>query len=226
MIANLHCSRTVTPGSRECHHLQQSVANRANAANRKTSSAQARSSTNSNRESNHNNVVVRAVNGNHSIGSFTSPQGMMRRIATVPVAMEGNTPVSSVTHASGMPSAANQPTVEAATEREETETRNTNAAGPAKGMAQNDVGLVNIKMFVKTQLFPKCKFIIKESDLEYKLDPNSIAQRCLTYLDMKGQGEAAFWQKWSGTVARELNVRRNHCQHYCKKAFLCVSIHG
>ena len=80
--------------------------------------------------------------------------------------------------------------------------------------------MVHVKMYVKADLFAKRKFIIKDSELEYSQASNSICRQCLQFCNMVGTHEHKWWDKWKKTVRDELTTRRNHCQNYCKDAFM------
>ena len=84
-----------------------------------------------------------------------------------------------------------------------------------------DATEIQVKTYVKYDLFPKRKFIINASELEYSQDENSIARQCLRACNMEGVvGEDKWWEKWKRTVGKELNERRNHCQNYLKNEFM------
>lgn len=79
---------------------------------------------------------------------------------------------------------------------------------------------MHVKIYVRDDLFPKRKFIIKDSELDYSHEPSSIARQCLQYCNMEGHEEHKWWDTWKKTVKDELNIRRNHCQNYCKDEFM------
>ena len=77
-----------------------------------------------------------------------------------------------------------------------------------------------VKVYVREDLFPKRKFVISDADLDYSQLPSSIARQCLQYCNMEGPSEHQWWDTWKRLVKDELNHRRNHCQNYCKDAFM------
>lgn len=79
---------------------------------------------------------------------------------------------------------------------------------------------IQVKTYVKHDLFPKRKFILKEAELDYSQDPNSIARQCLRFCNMEGADEHRWWEMWKKTVKDELTKKRNHCQNYCKDEFM------
>ena len=141
-----------------------------------------------------------------------SPQQLNLTIHT------GDTPESSLTHQSRTPSSGKSTDTRALSQErlqcseESTCKRST--------VATMDATLITIKVHVKHDLFPKKKFIIHESELDYSHDKNSIAFQCLEACNVKGPDRAIWWEKWKRTVQMELTTRRNHCQNYCKDAFM------
>jgi len=79
---------------------------------------------------------------------------------------------------------------------------------------------IHIQVYVRSDLWPKIKFILNESVLEYSQDKNSICRQCLKWVHQVGKGEYEFWHRWKGTVDQEIRDRRNHCQNAMKKEYM------
>jgi len=87
-----------------------------------------------------------------------------------------------------------------------------------RGTKDQDISEIQIKLYVKNDLFTKRKFIIKQSELDYSSDPNSICFQCLQFCQMDGEEE--FWERCASMVNTQLNAKRNHVQNKAKDEYL------
>jgi len=102
----------------------------------------------------------------------------------------------------------------------------TNAKEARKSFRNQAGAEVQVKVYVKKDLFHKRKFIIKQSELDFSLEPNSICFQCLSFCHMLGEGQEEFWDHWSSFVNSELNAKRNHVQNVAKDEYLSESTGG
>ena len=77
-----------------------------------------------------------------------------------------------------------------------------------------------VKLFVKNSLFPRCKFMDEDDNLEYSEEPGSICQQCLAYCWKLNDDPPAFWKKARLWIPNELNMRRNKVQSTMKDEFM------
>jgi hypothetical protein len=90
------------------------------------------------------------------------------------------------------------------------------------GMDNKDMLEKDISRYVRTELFPKLKFVMHKTWLVFSTDPVTLcALICKDFGMVKPTTAAAWCERYKGMMADVLNAKQADVTGALKKAFLC-----